>query len=168
MSKIRIQKTLNRNGFLELAKLTQDYKKNIIEGTKNGVEKSTKILYEEVLNNCKTNDGSNWKHYDKSIICEPENGLIYTDEPVVIFNEFGTGIVGSQDFWADEFDYKVNESGKGEKGWKYYNKEFKYGGFTHGLPSRHMFFNALRDTEPIIDETISMEIKRLTGRMYNK
>ncbi len=43
----------------------------------------------------------------------------YSSDYIIIFNEFGTGVNGTQDDWADKHGYQLNLREKGEKGWWY-------------------------------------------------
>lgn len=167
MSKIILKGNLSRNSFNNLAKEIEIYKQRLNEGINLGIEEATKKLYDLVIKNCKENNITihhNNIHYDY----DKDNnvGRVWTKDIVIMFNEFGTGIKGTQDDWANEIGYKVNQSGKGEEGWKFYNKEHKYGGITHGIVSKHMFINALKEIEPQLAKEISISISKTLGDMY--
>ena len=115
-----------------------------------------------VKNNITLHHENIYYKYDKTI----NEGRVWTDDIVIIFNEFGTGIKGSQDEWANAMGYQVNLSGKGEEGWRFYNEEHDYGGLTHGIVSKHMFINALKEIEPQLAKTISVSISKTVGAMY--
>lgn len=167
MSKVVLKGTISNNSFGHLAKQVELYKKNFNKGVQLGVEEATKKLYDTVIKNCIDNNitihhkNINWK-FDKS----KNEGRVWTDDIVIIFNEFGTGINGTQDEWANKLGYQVNASGKGEKGWYFYNSEHAYGGITHGIRSKHMFINALREIEPLLAKDVSISISKTVGKMY--
>ena len=100
--------------------------------------------------------------YDK----EKNIGKVYTSDIVIIFHEFGTGVRGKQDEWANAFEYKVNESGKGETGWFFENKTHGYSGITHGLTSKHIFYESMLEVRKIIPKTIALSISKTVGAMY--
>ena len=88
--------------------------------------------------------------------------MVYSSDPVIIYNEFGTGIRGTQDEWANKFGYQVNASGKGESGWVYPKDDGTFG-FTHGLPSRHMFYDAYIDTKKDVGRIVGIELSKNIG-----
>ncbi len=131
------------------------------------IEKATDELYNKVIENCKNNNitlhyNNIHKEYDRSL----NIGKVWTDDIVIQFNEFGTGIEGVQDKWANYFEYVVDESGRGELGWGFYNKEHRYGGITHGIETRHMFYDALVEMQEELPNNISITVGRLIGDMY--
>lgn len=167
MSKIVLKGTLTKNSFGHLAKQVEIYKERLNEGVSLGVEEATVKLYDLIIKNCAENNITLHHQY---IYCEYDKikheGRVWTDDIVIIFNEFGTGIKGTQDEWANELGYQVNASGKGEEGWSFYNKEHNYGGITHGIRSKHMFINALQEIEPELAKDVSISISKTVGNMY--
>ena len=155
----------------QLKKIEKSFEKSVDEGLK----KTTEVAYKRVIDNASYNHIDNHlssieKEYDSS----SKTGKVFSNDPVIIFNEFGTGIRGTQDEWADKFGYQVNASGKGESGWfyptneeddnpykHYYNGQLY--GFTHGLPSRHMFYDAYLDTKKQIGNIVMVEISKSIG-----
>ena len=143
------------------------------------VEYATKRLYDLFIINCNSYNITNPEtrinyDYDKNT----KTGRVYTDDIVIIFNEFGTGIKGVQDDWADEYGYVVNRSGKGESGWWYPAKEddpnpYKWTdksgqlrALTHGLDSRHMLYDAYMQLQSELGEIIEMTIGKELGDLY--
>lgn len=137
----------------------------IEKGASEGVKKATEITYKRVIDNASYNHIVNHngepyinKDFDASKIV----GTVWSNDPVIIYNEFGTGIRGVQDEWANEYGYQVNASGKGESGWLYPKDDGTFG-FTHGLPSRHMFYDAYLDTKKDIKNYMMIEISKNIG-----
>ena len=167
MSKVTLKGNLTKNSFGNLAKQVELYKRRLNEGVGLGVEQATMELYDLIIKNCKDN---NITIHHNNIFCkydkDKKQGVVYTDDIVIIFNEFGTGIEGTQDEWANEMGYQVNESGKGQDGWYFYNREHNYGGITHGIRSKHMFINALKEIEQQLAKNVSIAISKTVGKMY--
>lgn len=143
----------------QLRKIERNFEKSVNDG----LRKTTEVAYKRVIDNASYNHivnhlGSiNYEYDSKSKV-----GRVWSNDPVIIYNEFGTGIVGTQDEWANKFGYQVNASGKGEAGW-YYPKEDGSFGFTHGLPSRHMFYDAYLDTKKQIGNIVEIELSKNLG-----
>ena len=121
------------------------------------------MAYKRVIDNASYNhivnhlSSINYEYDSKA-----RKGRVWSNDPVIIYNEFGTGIRGTQDEWANKFGYQVNASGKGEEGW-YYPKEDGSFGFTHGLPSRHMFYDAYLDTKKQVGNIVGIELSKNIG-----
>lgn len=154
-------------------------KEAYIKGCENLVEYATQRLYELFVQNCKNYNISNPESrinftYSK----ETKIGKVYTDDMVIIFNEFGTGIKGVQDEWANQYGYQVNKSEKGEDGWWYPTDEsdpnpYKWldpngqlRALTHGLDSRHMLYDAYMQLQSEFNELIDMTIGKMVGDLY--
>lgn len=153
----------------QLRKIKRNFEKSVDEGLK----KTTEVAYKRVI------DNASYNHIQKhlgAIHMDPYDpfkkmGRVWSSDPVIIYNEFGTGARGVQDGWADKFGYLVNASGKGETGWfypttkddpnpyKHYYKGQLYG-FTHGLPSRHFFYDAYVDTKKDVGKIVGVELSR--------
>lgn len=162
MAKKTISFSLSRGSFEKAIREINTFKKEYKNAVNLGVEKATKRLYELVINNCRDvgitiHDANIHWEYDRNT----NVGRVWTNDIVIIFNEFGTGIRGTQDDWATQLGYNVNESGKGETGWRFYNIEHNYGGITHGINSRHMFYNALKTLENELSSDINIYVKRV-------
>ena len=167
MSKITLKGNLTKNSLGHLARQISFYKENINKGLDLGIEELTMKLYDIVIRNCRENNITLHHQYIYAEYDKKSNiGRVWTDDIVIIFNEFGTGINGIQDAWANFFDYKVNLSGKGLKGWYFRNDEHNYEGITHGIMSKHMFINALKEIQKDIPNNIEVSILRTAGRMY--
>lgn len=179
MSKTRLTVSLSRSSFQNLAQQVKLYKERLNKGVELGVQEATKQLYDLIIANCISNNLANYQsdihwEYDETT----KTGRVYTDQIIIIFNEFGTGREGKQDSWATELGYTVNASGKGDKGWwypttltdpnpyKWVDKDGQLRALTHGLPSKHIFYNALKEIEPLLAKDIGLNIARLTGDMY--
>lgn len=167
MARTKLVATLSKNSFGTLAKQVQQYGKLYKQGVALGVEEATKECYELICklmsaNNLSTHTGNvKWKFDSKTNI-----GTISTNDIVIIFHEFGTGIKGSQSEWANVFGYKVNQSGKGQTGWKFYNKEHGYGGITHGLETKKIFYQAFVEIRKKLPQTVSVSVSKTVGAMY--
>ena len=148
----------------KLIKYTDAYEK----GLETAIKYATEAMYNKVLEYCYGNGISN---HTSNIYWKYENGIgrVWNNDWVIIFNEMGTGIVGSQnphpnpDGPFKAWKYDVNEHG--EKGWKYPKEDGTYG-WTKGLPSRHMFFDAFNDIKDEIGEYVDIEIRKTVGDMY--
>ena len=167
MATKKITIDLSEKSLNNLIKEISQYGTNINEGLKLGVEEITHKLYKSILNkmaqyNLSNHESEVHETYDS----KTKIGKVYTNDIVVIFHEFGTGIKGTQDDWASGFDYTVNKSGKGEIGWGFYNKERGYGGITHGLTTKHIFYESLLEIQKEVPKTIGFTIARTTGAMY--
>ena len=91
---------------------------------------------------------------------------IFKNTLVIILNEFGTGIKGTQDEYASKHGYTVNLSGKGEEGWAFPTKNGEYK-WTHGIPSRRMFYDAYEDIKAEIGNIVDIEIRGNIGNLYS-
>lgn len=183
MKKIALQTNLSVKQIQELKKQLEQIKIAYEHGCENFVEYATKRFYDLVILNCNSAGIVNhlntikWK-YDKNT----KTGCVYTDGTrdslVIIFNEFGTGIKGIQDEWASEHNYQVNKSGKGAEGWWYSSSEsdpnpYKWTtpngeirALTHGLESRHMFYDALIQLQSEFSEMIEITFGKALGDLY--
>lgn len=161
------QATFSKDSFGNIAKKIELYGKQLEQGVNIGVEKATKQLYELIIKKCEENnitihkDEIKWKYYYDDKI-----GKVWTNDIVIIFNEFGTGINGIQDEWANTFGYQVNMSGKGEKGWYFKNEDHNYDGITHGILSKHIFYESLIEIRETLPKTIGIEVSKTVGKMY--
>lgn len=144
----------------------QKFKESYSLAIKNIIRNATEKAYDKVIDYCIQ---GNLGEYTSKIFCEYdyENnvGRIWSDDLVIILNEFGTGIVGTQDAYADAHNYTVNMSGKGESGWAFPTKD---GGFkwTHGIKSKHMFYQAFNDICAEFGYIINIELLGTMGLLY--
>lgn len=163
----------------QLKQQLEKIKKAFDNGCENLVEYATQRLYELFVQNCKSHDITNPEsrisyNYNK----ETKIGRVYTDDIVIIFNEFGTGIKGTQDEWANTFGYEVNKSGKGQNGWwypteesdpnpyKWRDDEGQLRALTHGLDSRHMLYDAYMQLQSELGEIIDLSFGKALGDLY--
>lgn len=161
---------LSKQSLEEAIKFLNNYKDAYLKGVDNAVKYATEAMYNKVLEYCYANGISNhtsqihWKYYE-----DTKQGRVWTNDMVIIFNEMGTGIVGSNnphpnpDGPFKSWKYDVNEHG--EKGWKYPKEDGTYG-WTKGLPSRHMFYSAFQDIKNEIGDIVDIEIRKTVGDLY--
>ena len=161
---------LSKKSLEEAKKFLNKYQEAYSKGIDNAVKYATEMMYNKVLEYCYANGISNhtsqiqWQYDDNA-----KSGRVWTDDMVIIFNEMGTGIVGSNnphpnpDGPFKSWRYDVNEHG--EKGWKYPKEDGTYG-WTKGLPSRHMFYSAFQDIKSEIENIVDIEIRKTVGDLY--
>lgn len=162
--------SLSQKSISEAKKKLNKYKQGYTEGIKLGVKAATEALYQRIIEYCEraniVNDISG-VHIDFD---ENTNvGRVWTNNIVIIFNEMGTGVVGSKNphpSSSNEFKswkYDVNEHG--EKGWLYPKEDGTYG-WTKGLPSKHMFYDAFNDIKDELSDYIEVELRKTIGDLY--
>lgn len=161
---------LSKKSLEETKKFLNKYQEAYSKGIDNAVKYATEMMYNKVLEYCYANGISNhtsqiqWQYDDNA-----KSGRVWTNDMVIIFNEMGTGIVGSNnphpnpDGPFKSWRYDVNEHG--EKGWKYPKEDGTYG-WTKGLPSRHMFYSAFQDIKSEIGNIVDVEIRKTVGDLY--
>ena len=161
---------LSKKSLEEAKKFLNKYQEAYSKGIDNAVKYATEMMYNKVLEYCYANGISNhtsqiqWQYDDNT-----KTGRVWTNDMVIIFNEMGTGIVGSNnphpnpDGPFKSWKYDVNEHG--EKGWRYPKKDGTYG-WTKGLPSRHMFYSAFQDIKDEIGNIVDIEIRKTVGDLY--
>ena len=167
-----ITASLSKNSFGKVADYFEKYKKALEQSVNNSILKTTLFLYETIVANCNNNGIINHTNEIKWSYDEKTNtGKVYTNDNVIIFNEMGTGITGSNNPHPNpskEFSsWKYDVNNHGEKGW-YYPKEDGTFGWTKGLPSRHMFYDAFNTIRPLLKENIAIEITKTTEDLYVK
>ena len=157
---------LSKKSLEEAKKFLNKYQEAYSKGIDNAVKYATEMMYNKVLEYCYANGISNhtsqiqWQYDDNA-----KSGRVWTNDMVIIFNEMGTGIVGSNnphpnpDGPFKSWRYDVNEHG--EKGWKYPKEDG-----TYGLPSRHMFYSAFQDIKSEIGNIVDIEIRKTVGDLY--
>lgn len=161
---------LSKKSLEKAKKFLNKYQEAYSKGVENAVKYATEMMYNKVLEYCYANGISNhtsqiqWQYDDNT-----KTGRVWTNDMVIIFNEMGTGIVGSNnphpnpDGPFKSWKYDVNEHG--EKGWKYPKEDGTYG-WTKGLPSRHMFYSAFQDIKSEIGNIVDIEIRKTVGELY--
>lgn len=161
---------LSKKSLEKAKKFLNKYQEAYSKGIDNAVKYATEMMYNKVLEYCYANGISNhtsqiqWQYDDNA-----KSGRVWTNDMVIIFNEMGTGIVGSNnphpnpDGPFKSWKYDVNEHG--EKGWKYPKEDGTYG-WTRGLPSRHMFYSAFQDIKSEIGNIVDIEIRKTVGDLY--
>lgn len=153
-------------------KQLQDFKKGYNQGIKNSIKIATESMYNSVLANCYSagisnhTDAIHWEYDD-----ETNTGKVWTYDWVIIFNEMGTGVVGSNNPHPNPSpafqDWVYDQNEHGERGWKYPKPDGSWG-WTSGLPSRHMFYSAFEDIKEDIGEYVKVELQKTVGNMYDK
>lgn len=170
MMKIQIPINLSQQSIQEAKEKVQQYKNSLEKGYKNGIKKATELMYERVVYYCQqaniVNDINDiHMEYDE----QKNEGRVWASNSVIIFNEMGTGITGANNSHPSPSDsfkswkYDVNEHG--EKGWIYPKKDGTFG-WTKGLPSKHMFYDAFNDIKDELKDYINVEIDKTVGDLY--
>lgn len=167
--------SLTKKGIARLEAQLRKIEKNFEKSVDDGLRKTTEVAYQRVIDNASYNHIENrLDSIQREYNSETKTGRVWSSDPVIVFNEFGTGARGVQDEWADKFGYQVNASGKGDTGWfyptteedpnpyKHYYQGQLYG-FTHGLPSRHMFYDAYLDTKKQVGNIVGIELSKNMG-----
>lgn len=161
---------LSKKSLEEAKKFLNKYKDAYSKGIDNAVKYATEMMYNKVLEYCYANGISNhtsqikWEYDENTKI-----GRVWTNDMVIIFNEMGTGITGATNPHPNPFTqfkswkYDVNEHG--EKGWVYPKDDGTYG-WTKGLPSRHMFYDAFNDIKNEIGDIVEIELQKTVGDLY--
>lgn len=145
----------------------KNFNNSIKQGSLNAVEHLTLAFFESVKSHCYSNNVVNDVddiHYDYNNATNI--GRVYTSNYVVIFNEMGTGIVGSNNPHPNpKLEWKYDVNNHGEKGWIYKKKDGSYG-WTKGLPAKHMFYDAFEEIKAEAKDTIKIEIINLNKDLY--
>ena len=161
---------LSKKSLEEAIKNLNRFKEAYSKGIDNAVKYATEMMYNKVLEYCYANGISNhtsqikWEYDDNT-----KTGRVWTNDMVIIFNEMGTGITGANnphpnpDGPFKSWKYDVNEHG--EKGWRYPKEDGTFG-WTKGLPSRHMFYDAFNDIKNEIGNIVDIEIRKTVGDLY--
>lgn len=161
---------LTKKSLNEAIKNLNRFKEAYSKGIDNAVKYATETMYNKVLEYCYANGISNhtsqikWEYDDNT-----KTGRVWTNDMVIIFNEMGTGITGANnphpnpDGPFKSWKYDVNEHG--EKGWRYPKEDGTFG-WTRGLPSRHMFYDAFNDIKNEIGNIVDIEIRKTVGDLY--
>lgn len=146
----------------EIIKSINKEKTAIEQGTKIAIHDLTQKAYEEVIDKCIKANLGNYIGSVKVKYPEGNNGVgeVSTDDMVIIFNEYGTGIVGkgAPHPAIDGWEYDVNNHGI--SGWVYPKKDGTYGR-TRGIRSKKMFYETSEDMKKEAVNSILVEIKRL-------
>ena len=161
---------LSKKSLEEAKKFLNKYKEAYSKGIDNATKYATEMMYNKVLEYCYANGISEhtsqikWEYDSNTKI-----GKVWTNDMVIIFNEMGTGITGSNNPHPNpstqfqSWRYDVNEHG--EKGWYYLKEDGTYG-WTKGLPSRHMFYDAFNDIKDEIGDIVEVELQKTVGDLY--
>ena len=161
---------LSKKSLEETIKKLNSFKDAYSKGIDNAVKYATELMYYKVLEYCYANGILNhisqihWEYDDNT-----KTGRVWTNDMVIIFNEMGTGIIGDKnphpnpDGPFKSWRYDVNEHG--EKGWRYPKEDGTFG-WTRGLPSRHMFYDAFNDIKNEIGNIVDIEIRKTVGDLY--
>ena len=162
----RIKIELSKQSLERAKKLIQKFANEYEQGIKDAIRTATEAMYEKVLEYCHDSeiynhiDAIHWEYNEETNI-----GRVWTNDWVLLFNEYGTGVVGSQNPHpnANGWTYDMNQHG--ERGWYYPKGDGTYG-WTKGLPSKHMFYDAFEDIKDLIGDKIHVEMQSLSGKFY--
>ena len=173
---------LSKKSLEEAKRFLNKYQEAYSKGIDNAVKYATEMMYNKVLEYCYANGISNhtsqiqWQYDDNT-----KTGRVWTNDMVIIFNEMGTGIVGSNNPHPNpDGPFKswiYDKNNHGESGWYYpttsddtnpykYEKNGQLYGWTKGLPSRHMFYSAFQDIKNEIGNIVDIEIRKTVGDLY--
>lgn len=161
---------LSQKSLEEAQKQLEKFRDEYSRGVKNAVKTATEVMYNKVIDYCKANgihnhtSEINWEYDEVNNV-----GRVYTHDKVIIFNEMGTGIVGSKNPHPNPTknfeDWEYDRNKHGEKGWRYPKGDGTYG-WTRGLESRHMFYDAFMDMQKEIGNIVNIEIEKTVGDLY--
>ena len=168
--KKKIVMELSEKSIVETIQKLEDYIKAINKGTDNAVKKATETLYKKVIDNCNANNLSRFTSSIQTSYDETKNeGRVWTDDLVIIINEFGSGIGGpTGDLdrgYANQHGYQIDMSGKGETGWAYPKQDGTYG-WTHGIRSKKMFYEAYEEVKREYKDIVNMSLNGEIGKLY--
>ncbi len=173
MSKVILKGSLSRSSFQKLIKDLEKYKSDLRKGANLGVKEASLKFYNLVIAKMKNYNLSNHiseVKYEDLSTDKTQAYRVYTNDIVIMFHEFGTGIKGTDDTWANSFGYKVNDTGKGEAGWwyptdlsdpnphKWTDKSGQLRALTHGLTSKHIFYESLKEIEKDLAKEVQLKI----------
>ena len=159
---------LKQQSLEKAKKLIQEYKKEYKKGVDNSIKVATEAMYNKVLEYCYRKgikdhtDAIHWEYDEKT-----NTGRVWTYDWVIIFNEMGTGVVGKDNPHPKLKSWKYDINEHGEKGWVYPKSDGTYG-WTKGLPSRHMFYDAFKAIQYSLGEYVNVEMYKTVGKMYKR
>lgn len=140
----KITMNLSKKGIQETIKILQKINNRTEENMKLATKNLMEVTYETLVNVFNENNLSNHiESINKEIT---NNGLgfrIWTNDWIVIFNEYGTGIVGEGTHpKPNNYQYNVNTEFKDKFGrWVYFNENTNHFITTSGMPAKHMFYD---------------------------
>ena len=176
---------LSKKSLDEAKKILREFQKRYKEGANNSIRVATEELYNKVIEKCHEagiehhTDAIHWE-YDEST----NAGRVWVDGnddrgKVIIFNEIGTGVRGSNNpHPAFSWEYDVNHHG--EQGWWYptdendpnpikrVDRNGQLRGWTKGLPSRRMFFDAFVEIVYALQDYVDIEMRKALGDLYER
>jgi len=98
-----------------------------------------------------------------------KNLRIYSNDPVLIFNEYGTGIAGSNKPHPEAslvgWQYMSNPTQNYEMGWRYPKEDGTFG-WTRGLPARMGFYTARNRIYESLPIDINIKIKAILDEKH--
>lgn len=153
----------------EMYKDISKYKENIPKAQKEIIKQATEIMYSEVVKE------KGYKGTQKLPITQKNKVVssgIVNSEQKAVYNEFGTGIVGSNNpHTADAIAkrgwvYMANPDRDYELGWRYPKEDGTYG-WTSGLTAKKVFYNSSRQLSKILPE-ITVDILSKENRKVGK
>ena len=181
---------LSKKSLEQAKKLVQKYENSYKKGVNNSIRVATEKAYQRVIDNCiASGTYNNLSNYTSAIQWEFDEktnvGKVWVKSEgigspglVIILHEFGTGIRGTANDYAEAHGYTINESGKGAEGWWYPTTEsdpnpYKWvdgdgqlRALTHGVPSYLMFYHAFEDTKEEFKDIVNIELNGEIGKLY--
>ncbi len=121
------------------------------------IEELTNMAYGEVIKNVSEYS----KNHLGTINTEVAGnvGRVYTNDSVLIYNEYGTGVVGSQNPHPETDGWQYDINSHGDIGWWYQdNGEWHW---TKGLPARQGFYDAREKMKQIVGDKINLTIEKI-------
>ena len=128
----------------EITKKLQNIENRIPENIKLATRDLMNVTYETLMQVFDANNLSNHKSAVQKDMIDNDMGFkIWTNDWVIIFNEYGTGIVGSGTHPNPKnYEYNKSSDSKDSQGrWIYFNEHANSYLTTSGMPAKHMFYD---------------------------
>lgn len=92
---------------------------------------------------------------------------VYTNDPVLIFQEYGTGIIGSRNSHplAVLSGWKYDINAHGESGWLYKDNSDSWR-WTKGLTAKMGFYNARDNVKGKLKDEFRVKMNDIIGKIY--
>lgn len=161
---------LSKKSIQEITKRLQNIENRTQENMKLATKDLMNVVYETLV---KVFEANNLSSHIGSIKKEPDvDGLgfrIWTNDWVVIFNEYGTGIKGQGTHpKPKKYQYNMQSEFKDENGrWVYYNSTTESFVTTNGMIAKHMFYDVEEALNKYAKEFYSTAINQsLSNKKY--
>lgn len=155
---MKLEISLTPKGLDEAIKKLNKYEHKLTQAVTAGRREIAKTIREEIATRSGRAAG------DMMTIDEGNTTTITTSDPVLTYQEFGTGIVGSQNPHPGAgfagWRYDVNEHG--EKGWVYMGDDGRIH-WTKGMPPRAFMENSVRDVQSVAVDIMAQAIRDKLG-----